>query len=278
MAVALHPPGLLRVTLLLFRREMRMRLASLWFYAAASLVCLLAWFYGGGFQQSFRTESVLVAADPLATLDVLVVIFVALVLGLRLATAIAWEREHRTLEVLLVGPASHEAVVTAKFAVELCIFALLMAVYVLYLQVAQPLGPGIIDTGSALAVARMPVHALPVLALGLLVSAWARTVRGAVLAYLTLVVLLGVFEAVLGLLAARPPQELSLAAGYLRSAMQAVSPLIEPLSPVAPLANLVRSMTQDTAPAASQALTAIVLALVLLALAAAVSRLRGAIA
>src|SRR5690606_19239209 len=60
-------------------------------------------------------------------LNIAVVIFLGLVLGLRLAASIAWEREHRTLEVLIAGPVSFEAVVLAKFLVELCVLLALMA-------------------------------------------------------------------------------------------------------------------------------------------------------
>lgn len=277
MSLVLRPPGHLHVTLLLFRREMAARLASIWLYAVASLVCVIAWFYGGGFQRSFETESVLVTTDPLMALHVMIVVFLGVVLGLRLAAGVAWERENGTMEVLLVGPVSHEAVILSKFAVELCVLVLLIAIYVSYLQLAQPLGAGVTSIGDTLIAARMPVHALPLLALGVLVSAWARTVRGAIVAYLSLVILLGAFEAVLGYLAGRSPQELSLAAAYLRSAMQGVAMVLDPVSPVARLADLVRAMTQQALPSHGQSIAALIVTAVMLALAAVVSRMRGAV-
>lgn len=278
MSLILRPPGHLGVTLLLLRREAAARLTSSWFYGVASIVCVIAWVYGASFAQTFETESVLVTTDPLMALNVLVVVFLGVVLGLRLASSIAWEREHRTLEVLIVGPVLHETVVLAKFCVELCVLALLMAIYVLYLALAQPLGAGVIGVTDVFAAGRMPLHALPLLALGLLISACARTVRGAVLVYLAVTVILGLFEVVLGVLAARSPEELSLAAAYLRTGMQGIAPMVKPVSAVARLADLAQGLTASTPLAVSRTLMALALTAATLALAALVARARGAVA
>jgi ABC-type transport system involved in multi-copper enzyme maturation permease subunit len=277
MPAFVHPPGFAGTTLLLFSREAWAKFASPWFYLVASLVCVIAWLYGAGFAQSFATESVLVTTNPLLGVDVLVVIFLGIVLGLRLASGIAWEREHRTLEVLVVGPASFEAVVIAKFLVELCVFAALTAVYMLYLLLAQPLGAGVIDVATAMSVGQMPVHALPTLALGLLVSAWAATVRGAVLAYLMVVAILAAFEMVLALLLAREPAELSLSAVYLRSGLQVAANFIDPASPIARLAHLAGGLTAQTPLLPTATWHAFALTLVTLALAALLCRVRGVV-
>lgn len=258
------------------RRELTARLSSFWFYAVASLTCVITWFYGGAFLRGFETETVLVTTDPLAVLNVIVIGVLGVVLGLRLAISLSWEREHRTLEVLLVGPASHEAIVLAKFCVELLLLALLVAIYVLYLLIAQPLGAGVIGSSDALAIGRMPLHAMPLLALGLLASAWARSVRGAVATYIAVILALGLFEAVLGILAARQPQELSLAAAYLRSTMSALAPFIDPASAVSRLVDLTQGLSVQTPLSALRTLMALLLTLVTLALAALVSRARGA--
>jgi ABC-type transport system involved in multi-copper enzyme maturation permease subunit len=210
-------------------------------------------------------------------LNVLVVAFLGIVLGLRLSASIAWEREHRTLEVLVVGPVSFEAIVLAKFLVELCIFAVLIAIYVLYLLVAQPLGAGVIGLGDALSVGQMPLHALPTLALGLLVSSLARTVRGAVVVYLVVVACLGLFEAVLGFLLARPPEELSLAEAYFRAALQGTATFLHPVSAIARLADLADGLTAQTPLRASKTLLALALTAATLAAATMFSRLRGAL-
>jgi ABC-type transport system involved in multi-copper enzyme maturation permease subunit len=277
MSPNLRPPGHLGIALLLMRRELAARLMSPWLYAVASLVCVIAWFYGGGFLRAFETESVLVTTDPLAALNVIVVVVLGVVLGLRLAASLAWEREHRTLEVLLAGPVSHGAILLAKFCVELLLLALLVAIYAAYLLVAQPLGAGVVGPGDAAAIGRMPLHALPVLALGLLASAWARSVRGAVVAYLAIILLLGLFEIVLGMLLARQPQELGLVAVYLRGIMSAAAPVIDPVSAVARLADLTQGLTVQTPLPVLRTLMAVGLALVTLALATLVSRARGAV-
>lgn len=277
MPVVLRPPGFAGVTLLLFRREIAARLSSPWFHVGASLVCLIAWIYGAGFLQGFETESVLVTTDPLLALHILVVAFLGAVLGMRLASSLAWEREHRTLEVLVVGPVSHGAVVLSKFAVELCVLALLMVIYVLYLLVAQPLGAGVTGLSDALGAIRLPLHALPMLALGLLVSAWAPTVRMAVVVYLSIIVMLGLVEIALGLLTARPQAEIGLAEAYLRRILQGVATILDPVSAVARLTDVAESLTADTPVPPLRTFAALVLTAATLALAAFVSRLRGAL-
>ncbi len=163
MKEALSPPGPLGLTTLLSAREARTRLASPWFYVVASIVCLIAWIYGAGFQQTFMTESVLVSVDPLMPLDIIVILFMGIVLGLRLAAGLAWEREHRTLEILLVGPVSWSSIIAAKFLVEIGIMVILMLAYVFYLLLAQPLGSGVIALPDTLSTIQMTVFALPTL-------------------------------------------------------------------------------------------------------------------
>jgi ABC-type transport system involved in multi-copper enzyme maturation permease subunit len=277
MAPALQPPGFLGTTLLLFGREVRAKLASLWLYAVASAVCLIVWAYGVGLAQTFQTGSVLVTTDPLMALNVLVVAFLGVVLGLRLSASTAWEREHRTLEVLVVGPVSFEAIVLAKFLVELCVFTVLIAIYVLYLLFAQPLGAGVIGLSRALSVGQMPLHALPTLALGLLVSSLARTVRGAVVVYLVVVLCLGLFEIVHGFLLAHPPEELSLAEAHFRAALQGVAAFLDPISAIARLADLADGLTVQTPLIASKTLLALALTFATLASATILSRVRGAL-
>lgn len=276
MPTALRPPGLMRVTLILFRREVGAKLASPWLYCVASAVCLMAWLYGVGFAHTFETESVLVTIDPLMALNIIVVTFLGLVLGLRLSTSIAWEREHRMLEVLVAGPVSFEAVVAAKFLVELCIFAGLVAIYVAYLVIAQPLGAGVTGIADALSAGQMPLYALPTLALGLAISAWARTVRGAVVAYLVLVGLLASFEIALGLLLARPAEELSLAALYLKGMLQGAAWLLRPVSAIGQLAGLVEGLIAQASLGAMKTLLALALTLATLGGAIVLSRRQGA--
>lgn len=269
-------PSFVGVTLLLFRREIAAKVASPWLFIIASVLCLMAWLYGAGFEWSFETESVLVTTDPLMALNLTVVIFLGLVLGLRLASSIAWEREHHTLDVLLVGPVSPGAVVAAKFFVELSVFAVLMAIYVAYLLIAQPLGRGVIAPADVLPAGQMPLHALPILALGLLVSAQARTVRAAVVVYLAVTGLLALFEIILGVLNTRPFSDLNLTAIYLRAVLQSVAWLLQPVSPVSRLADLVDGLVAQTPPAVSDTLLALALTGVLLTLAVLLARLRGA--
>jgi ABC-type transport system involved in multi-copper enzyme maturation permease subunit len=278
MSDILRNPGFLQTTFILLRREVAGKLGSPWFYVVASVICMLAWAFGAGFAQTFETESALVTTDPLMPLNIMVVSFLAIVLGLRLASSIAWEREHRTLEVLVVGPVPFEAIALAKFLAELCVFAALLAIYFAYLLLAQPLGAGVIDSAGALSAGQMPLHALPTLALGLLVSALSRSVRGAVLVYLAIVVFLGVFEIVRGVLLSRPPEQLSLGAAYLRSALQSAARMLDPASAIAQLANLTRGLAAQEPLLAADALHALILTALTIGLAAVLSRVRGALA
>jgi ABC-type Na+ efflux pump permease subunit len=272
-----RPPGSLRRATLLMGRELRMRLGSFWFWAVASGTCLMAWVYGAGFLAAFETESVLVSTDPLMTLNALVVVFLGVVLGLRLAGAMAWEREHRTLEVLLVGPARWVEIIAAKFIVELAVLALLIAIYAAYLLVAQPLGRGVIATQDMGGLALLPAFALPTMALGLLVGAGLGTVRGAVLTFLILLGLLASVEVARAVLAAQPPESMSLTALYARHALDLAAPLLRLTSPAAQLVAPVEAMALQAPLTLALAAAALAQALAGLVAATLLGRLRGAL-
>lgn len=268
-------PGVLSVTLLLTGREVWAKLTSVWFFLVASAVCLMALAYGSGFQHSFETETVVVTADPLQVLNVLVVVFLGLVLGLRLASALAWEKEHRTLEVLLVGPVTQAPVVMAKFLAELCVLAVLIALYWAYLLLGQPLGAGVIGLADTAPVWRLVVMVLPVMALGLLVSSFMASVRGAVVVFLALAGALIAFEAVLAWLTLSPPQDLSLTMLYLRAGMQKVALVTHLISAVACLADLAMQIANQTALTLRDVAQAAGLTLATLAASVLVLKLRG---
>lgn len=271
-----RPPGFGRLLFALARRELATKLTSFWFFAVASAVCAVAHVYGGGFQQSFETESVLVTTDPLMPLNVIVVAFLGLVLGLRLTTSLSWEREHQTLEVLLVGPVSWSQIVISKFLVEFCVMAGLLAIYAGYLFVGQPLGAGVIGLSDLSTIAAAPLFILPLMATGLLVSAWAGSVRGAVIFYLVAAGLMAGFELLLGILKADEPTSMSLSSLYLRSGMEAVSPFLAPVSPVSQIASMIRSLHgQGWVPAGDQ-LFVLGLTLALLVAGYGMARYRGA--
>ena len=115
--------------LILLWRDVRAQLVSIWPYVIASAMCAVVGLATSSVQRSFETESVLIAADPLLSVHVAVLSFIALSLGLRCATSLSWEREHRTLEVLLSGPVTVAAVVSSKLLAELVTFLALGLVY-----------------------------------------------------------------------------------------------------------------------------------------------------
>ncbi|SDN03870.1 ABC transporter permease [Ensifer sp. YR511] len=271
-----EPVGIARLLWLLARREAIAKLSSFWFFLVASVVCLTAFLYGFGFERTFETETVLVTSDPLAALNMAVIAFLGLVLGLRLSTCLSGEREHRTLEVLLVGPVPWSAVILSKFLAELGVLAALVAIYGLYLLIAQPLGGGVIGVGDAASLLSTLLFVLPVMAVGLLVSAWARSVRGAVVLYLALIVLLVAFEGALGALKTMPSEDMSLASLFLRAGLDTVAPVIQLVSPVSQLASMVERMFTQDPVRVKDAVAAVVLCAVMLAAAPVVARLRGA--
>lgn len=277
MATTLNPAGPVVASLLMFDREARAKLTSPWFYVVASVVCLLAWAYGAGFQQTFATESVLVTTDPLMALNIAVVVFLFIVLGLRLTASMAWEREHRTLEVLLIGPAGWGSIVAAKFAAELGVMIMLLVIYALYLLVGQPLGQGVIGLQEVASLAAMPAFGLPTLALGLLVGATASSVRGAVVLFLSLVVLLIAFELALSILTGAGADQLSLFSLYLRASLETIAPILRPVSAMAQLAHPIETLTAQAVLSTTEIASALALTLATLAGAVLAGRLRGAV-
>jgi ABC-type transport system involved in multi-copper enzyme maturation permease subunit len=258
-------------------RELRFRLGSVWFWVIASGICLMAWLYGAGFLASFETESVMVTTDPLLALNIMVVIFLGLVLGLRLAASMAWEREHHTLEVLMVAPVGWLAIVAAKFLVEVVVLLALVAIYAAYLIVAQPLGTGVIDVRNIAGLALMPIFAAPVMAFGLLVGTGLGTVRTSVVVFLFALGLFAAVEIAHGVLAAQPVDQMSLPGLYARHALDLAAPVLRALSPAASLARLVETLTLQLPLALPQAASALALTLILLALSVAAGRVRGAL-
>ncbi|NMN71540.1 MULTISPECIES: ABC transporter permease subunit [unclassified Rhizobium] len=276
IGISLDPPGRIRRTILLARREVMSKFSSLWFWMVASLLGLMAYSYGGGFQQTFQTESVVVTADPLLGLNTTIVGFLGLVLGLRLACGISWEREHGTLEVLRAGPVSWLDLLVAKFLAEVAVLGALGAIYVAYLLIAQPLGDAMIGPEILLPVLGNMAFVLPVMATGLVVSVLAGTVRMAVVMYLSVLCGLCLYEAVFGLLRAMTVDEMSLFALYLRAALEAAAPFVRPLSPVSGIALLVDNAMHQDVPAIGQSMSSLGLTLLLFAAAWLIARIKGA--
>lgn len=276
VGLKLSPPGLVRQAALLVLRETAAKFHAIWFWLVATTISLMAYLYGAGFQSTFETETVVVAADPLAGLNTAVISFLGFVLGLRLAAGLSWEREHGTLEVLLVGPVSWTAIIVSKYLVELVVLVGLIGQYCLYLLFAQPLGAGVISSATLVSFAGSISFVLPIMALGLLVSASAGSVRGAVVWYLSVVSLLAVYEALLGLLSSMSADEMSLFALYLRAALEGAAPVIRGLSPVAGVGLLIQGVFIQTAPGAAQMVASTMLAMALLAAARLMVRIKGA--
>lgn len=277
MRLALTPASPLTATALLAWRELRSRLGSVWFWAVSSVTCLMAWLYGGGFVASFQTESLIVTTDPLLAVNALVVIFLGIVLGLRLAASMAWEREHRTLEVLLIAPVGWVTIIGAKFLVELAVLALLVLLYALYLVVAQPLGAGVIGGHELTGLVLIPVFALPVMAAGLLAGALLATVRTAVVVFLVLFGALAALEIAHAVLAAQPVEQQSLAGLYFRHALDLAAPVLDLMSPAGALATPVWALLQQVPVLPGQSLLPLVQTALLLVLAVLAGRVRGAL-
>ena len=272
----LSPPGRSGQVVLLARREAAAKLTSFWFFLVAAILSLMAFFHGAGFQHVFETESVLVTADPLRGLNAAIVTFLGAVLGLRLATSLSAEREHGTLEVLLAGPVTWTALVVAKYLSELVVLVGLTGLYGAYIVLAQPLGPGLTPLRSLLPILLALIHVLPLMAAGLLVSAWAGSVRLAVVSYLAILSLLSLYEGLLGLLRGMDAETMSLFALYLRATLDGIEPLMHLVSPVSGIASVVAGVLSDDGQATGPWGQSIVLSLVLIGLARLVAGVKGA--
>jgi ABC-type transport system involved in multi-copper enzyme maturation permease subunit len=260
----------------LFGKEITAKLWSPWPFLLASGACLIAVVYGSGFQSGFETETVLVTANPLAVLNAIVSIFLAVLLGMRLAAGVAWEREHGTLEVLLMSPAGPRAIVLAKFAAEFVVLLVLLGIYAAFMLVAQPLGSGVIRPDDVLALATNVALVLPVMAMGLLVSCFFGSVRAAVIAYLVALAVLSALQALLLMLQQAQPQDLSLAMLFVRAGLEQAAPVLGLVSPAAPLADLGLAAVGSIVIGPSKIAAALVLALVAVVLGGEITRARGA--
>lgn len=232
-------PGAGRIVGVLIRKEIGARFSSLWFWLVASAICLVAANFGGGFQGAFTTETVLISSDPLLVPNAMVLIFAALVIGLRLSTALSWEREHRTLEVLLVGPVGHRELVIAKFLADASTIVAMFLIYGVYLLLGQPLGAGVLSFQDLIGLWQAVPLVLPVLAFGLLISACFSTVRASVICFLVLLGFFALLEALILWLSVQLPQDMSLTALYLRRGFEFVDPILDWMSPLAFLSDLV---------------------------------------
>ena len=256
----------------LTRREVIAKFRSIWLYLLISLVCFAAILFGNGFIRSFQTETVLVSNGPLSALNAGVLLLLGLVAGVRLAGSLSWEREHRTLEVLLVGPATHATVIAAKFLAEALVIVVVLGCYGLFLLLGQPLGQGVLTFGDAGSLAAWAVFILPTMALGLLVSSLFSTVRAAVVAFLVFFGLLLLIEVLAIWLAPLPPTEMSLAQMFLRSALEIVAPAREFGSAIAQLVEPVQIYLGRGFVDPQSVAIALALSLVTLGLAVVVSR------
>ena len=265
----------LRVLWILTRRELAEKLGSVWLYLLMSLVCLAAILFGNGFIRSFQTETVLVSTGPLAALNAGMLLFLGLVTGVRLASSLSWEREHGTLDVLLVGPATHASVVAAKFVAEVVVLCVILGFYAAFLLAVQPLGRGVLSASDAGALATWSVHVLPTMALGLLVSAAFSTVRGAVIAFLALFTVLAMIEALSIWLAPMAPTDMTLPLLFLRSTFNAAAPALEMVSAVTHLFEPVQIYLGRAVTGLAGATASLTLCLATLVLAVAVNRRRA---
>jgi hypothetical protein len=250
-----------RIAAILARRDLVAQLTTIWIYAVASAICLVAAVLAAGFRRSFATESVLVSAEPLASVHAAVLVVLALVLGTQAAAALSWEREHRTLDVLLSGPSTAATIVVAKLLGTIGSLLVLGLVYAAYLILLHPIGDAASATGGLALFGRAALLVLPTIGLGLLVSALAPTVRFAVIAFLCLFLALSGLEAAVAWLNAQDPHHLSLAAVYTRGILSLASDWLRPVSPASYVADVARFAGGLPVPGVDRLLGAVALCL-----------------
>jgi ABC-type transport system involved in multi-copper enzyme maturation permease subunit len=209
-------------------------------YFLASLICLLTVFLSRDFLRTFHTESVVISSDPLADLQVISVVITGLGLGLRAATAVSWEREHHTLNVLLSTPVTISVFILSKLVREALAFVWIFVIYLCFLAVLT-WSEGIGFKGADLSdYERVFILVTPVVGTGLLISAITRTVRTSVIIFLVVVLALLTAEGAYRWLALQPASQLSLALLYVREWLAALTRSLTWISPVSYLLQLFR--------------------------------------
>jgi ABC-type transport system involved in multi-copper enzyme maturation permease subunit len=264
------------IAAILARRDLSAKLGSIWSYGLASAICAMTALLATGFRRTFETETVSVSADPFAPVHGTVLVILGLVIGMRAAISLSWERENRTMDVLLSGPVTASALVAAKLATELVTLVMLGLVYSAYLVLARPIGDLDTALGGAASFWRLSILVLPMIGLGLVISAGARTVRAAVIVFLSVVLGLATLEGASAWLQAQDPNELSLMAVYLRGLLSRATDWLEPVSPVAYLADLARTVDAGAAPAIVRPVTGVILLFALTCASVLLVRMRGA--
>jgi ABC-type transport system involved in multi-copper enzyme maturation permease subunit len=270
-------PSQARVAALLAVRDFRSKFATIWIYALGSAVCVIVALFSTEFHRTFETESVAVLTDPFAGVHAIVLIFLAFVLGMRAATALSWEREHRTMEVLLSGPVTGLALVAAKLLAELATLCALNLVYSAYVGGLRPIGGEASAIAGLAAYWRLSILILPMIGLGLLISACVSTVRMAVIAFLLVVLLLSGLAGATLWLNAQDPNDLTLAALYARGILTIVSDWLSQISPVSYASDLVRFAAEGGAPSGPRLGAAVGLLVVLALAGTVVTGRRGAV-
>jgi ABC-type transport system involved in multi-copper enzyme maturation permease subunit len=266
----------LSIAAILARRDLSAKLGSIWIYGLASAICAMTALLATGFRRTFETETISVSADPLAPVHGIVLVILALVLGMRAAISLSWERENRTMDVLLSGPATASALVAAKLATELVTLVMLGLVYSAYLILVRPVGDLDTALGGAASFWRLSVLVLPMIGLGLVISAGAGSVRSAVIVFLSVVLALATLEGASAWLDAQDPSELSLMAVYLRGLLSRATDWLDPVSPVAYLAEVAHNVAGGAAPAIVRLVSGIVLLIALTVASVLLVRTRGA--
>ena len=249
------------IALILCWRDMRAKFSSIWLYALASGVCAIVAFFAISFHKAFETETVTVAADPLSAVHGIVLASLGLILGIRAAMALSWEREHRTMEVLLSGPVTIVALVSAKLSAELATLIFLNIVYTIYMAIVRPVGDAWL-LHSIVSYWYLSLLILPMIGLGVAVSALVSTVRGAVVTFVVVCLALGLVEGFTLWLNGQDANDLSLPVLYVRQTLDVVTGWLSIVSPVAYIADLfeILSGAVTAAPGIFSAATAVFVA------------------
>lgn len=159
-------------------------------YIVATLACLIQIQILTAPLSFLRDYGLLITQDPLIPAFLGAMAVIVLYAAIIAAISIVNEREKRTLQVLFYTPVSHQSLVLAKYLAQLLSSLSLLSITVIFLAFTAwitkfPMG---LDLFWALLLSIFLVSAM--VAFGLSISAYARSVRGAVLLFLILLVLL----------------------------------------------------------------------------------------
>ncbi|MEX0869230.1 MAG: ABC transporter permease subunit [Nitriliruptoraceae bacterium] len=246
------------------RREFEQLLRGVaWYLAIAATMFGMAWFLGNDLENLRRTN-VLVSVNPFQVPVLTAVLLLAFLLSVAAVISVARDRQRGTLEVLFYGPIDEASYLGGKLLGQLGVYIVALPILLAGIA-ALSLFTGFAMTATLLGtLAASIVPAAAVIALGLLLSSLAPSVRSAIILLVVAIAVLvgvGIAATFIGLMPIENPSSPIIP---VRDSLTRIAALIDWISP---FSHLERVMEQLTIGATGAAFATAVRSLVFAALA-----------